>query len=321
MLRKILVYEDSLADHHPALERAIQLADGGRLDLKVIDVVDGPANALRELQRPLRDLVEQERKDCLDSICQPLRARKIGFQTELIRGRPFIEIVREVVHERFHLVIKTASHATPTKTGGLLGPVDLRLVRNCPCPVWLEPRSPATQSLDGANNGQAPDESQVERKPQTKASVLVAIDPQAEDEDLNGALLRMGESLAETFHADLEIVSAWEIPDEDFLVEKMNEDVLKRYAQMLQSAAQKQLDELLVNAGKPANANNVHFSKGRPADVILKRIAKRKPDLLVIGTVGGTNVSGLLIGNTTDAVLRQVDCSVLAVKPKTLFRV
>ncbi len=41
-----------------------------------------------------------------------------------------------------------------------------------------------------------------------------------------------------------------------------------------------------------------------------------KADLLVMGTVCRTGVPGFFIGNTAEDVLQQVDCSVLAVKPK-----
>ena len=38
-------------------------------------------------------------------------------------------------------------------------------------------------------------------------------------------------------------------------------------------------------------------------------------DLLVMGSVGRTGLEGFLIGNTAEAVLRRVSCSVLALKP------
>jgi nucleotide-binding universal stress UspA family protein len=38
-------------------------------------------------------------------------------------------------------------------------------------------------------------------------------------------------------------------------------------------------------------------------------------DLVVMGTVGRTGISGLFIGNTAEAILEQVRCSVLAIKP------
>jgi nucleotide-binding universal stress UspA family protein len=39
-------------------------------------------------------------------------------------------------------------------------------------------------------------------------------------------------------------------------------------------------------------------------------------DLVVMGTVARTGISGLLMGNTAEMILTQIDCSVLAVKPQ-----
>ena len=44
-------------------------------------------------------------------------------------------------------------------------------------------------------------------------------------------------------------------------------------------------------------------------------ITRLQADLVVMGTVARTGISGLLIGNTAEAILEQVQCSVLAVKP------
>ena len=45
-------------------------------------------------------------------------------------------------------------------------------------------------------------------------------------------------------------------------------------------------------------------------------LARRKRvDLVVMGTVARTGVPGLFIGNTAEAILNQVQCSVLAAKP------
>lgn len=299
MIRKILVYENALADSHPSLDRAVQLARHNSVKLKVVDVVDGPSDKLRELHRPMREVVEQERKDRLDEICQPLLERDIEYRTELIRGRPFVEIVREVVHDGFHLVIKTAAGMLQTDCAGIMGPVDMRLVRNCPCPVWLE--APGR-------------EVRCER-------ILVAVDPQAEDLALNDVLLELGASLAGTSGAELHVVAAWDVADEELLGEKMTLDKLERYIDDVRLAAQESLDGMLVRSGKPADANDVHFHKGNAAAVILNCIEVHQPDVLVIGTVGQTDVGGLLIGDTTDTVLRQISCSVLAVKPDSLFRV
>ncbi len=149
----------------------------------------------------------------------------------------------------------------------------------------------------------------------------MAIDPQSEDEGLNNALMEMGASLAKASSGELHVVSAWEVPDEDFLVEKMDPEKLARYAADLQSSAQASLDALLVRAGKPAEANNVHFRKGNAERTILDYVQSHQPDVVVMGTVGPNNIHGLLIGNTADLVLRQINRSVLTVKPDSLFRV
>ncbi|MBE0500573.1 MAG: universal stress protein [Desulfuromonadales bacterium] len=43
---------------------------------------------------------------------------------------------------------------------------------------------------------------------------------------------------------------------------------------------------------------------------------KRKPDIVVMGTVARTGLPGLLIGNTAEFVLARISCSILAIKPQ-----
>jgi nucleotide-binding universal stress UspA family protein len=44
-------------------------------------------------------------------------------------------------------------------------------------------------------------------------------------------------------------------------------------------------------------------------------VAKLQADIVVMGTVARTGISGLIIGNTAETILNQLTCSVLAVKP------
>ena len=54
---------------------------------------------------------------------------------------------------------------------------------------------------------------------------------------------------------------------------------------------------------------------GRPVDQIASVVTERHPEFLVVGTISRSGVAGLIIGNTAEALLREVNCSVLAVKP------
>ena len=59
----------------------------------------------------------------------------------------------------------------------------------------------------------------------------------------------------------------------------------------------------------------LHFREGQPESVIPEVARETDAEVIVMATVGRTGIPGLIIGNTAEAVLNQVDCSVLAVKP------
>ncbi|SMP73828.1 Nucleotide-binding universal stress protein, UspA family [Neorhodopirellula lusitana] len=297
MFDKILVYENSLAERLPALDRAVALAEGTDIEVKIIDVVATAENIQHDHHRKMRSVVELEREDRLEAICEPLRKLKINYTTELLRGRPFAEVVREVVHEGFDLVIKTASLATPNEVTGVMGPTDMRIVRNCPCPVWLE----------------------VEKKKSSSPSVLVAVDPQTVINDLNISLVKRGVKLARMMKATLHVVAAWEAMDESFLSDKMESKKLTDYLTFLESCAKESLDHILAPAGTSIHSNHVHFHKGIPSEVILNCTESLRPDVVVMGTVCEVGIGGLLIGNTADMVLRQIERPVLAIKPEAIF--
>ena len=179
-----------------------------------------------------------------------------------------------------------------------MGPVDMRLLRNCPCPVWIE----------------RPDrEGRCER-------VLVAIDPLSPDDQLNKTILELGLSIVRTEGATIDVVGAWEAPDEEFLADKVSSDNLSRFVDDVQSVAQSNLNKLLKGHDERIPKDRVHFKKAGAAQTIINCAQSFQPDVLVLGTVARTDVKGLLMGNTAASVLRQVNCSVLAVKPKSLFR-
>ena len=111
----------------------------------------------------------------------------------------------------------------------------------------------------------------------------------------------------------------WEVLDEDFLSEKMQPEKLEKYLYFLQSCAQESLDGLLSRTGTTIKPGNIHFRKGYPAAVILDSVNSVQPDVLMMGTVCEVGVRDLLMGNTADTVLRQINCPVLALKPDGLF--
>jgi nucleotide-binding universal stress UspA family protein len=55
--------------------------------------------------------------------------------------------------------------------------------------------------------------------------------------------------------------------------------------------------------------------QGKPGQLVPELAEKLEVGLIVMGTVSRTGVAGLLIGNAAERILRQVNCSVLTVKP------
>lgn len=62
-------------------------------------------------------------------------------------------------------------------------------------------------------------------------------------------------------------------------------------------------------------APRFHLRKGAATKVIPETAKELQADVLVMGTLARRGIAGLLIGNTAETILEQVQCSVLAVKP------
>jgi len=62
-------------------------------------------------------------------------------------------------------------------------------------------------------------------------------------------------------------------------------------------------------------SHSVVVRKGDPGEMIIDYADKNEIDLIVMGTIGRSGLSGLLIGSTAEKVIDQVNCSVLTIKP------
>ena len=55
---------------------------------------------------------------------------------------------------------------------------------------------------------------------------------------------------------------------------------------------------------------------GHPSDELIKYAVVHEVDLIVLGVRGHSVMESLLVGSTTDRVVRQAPCPVLSVRPK-----
>ena len=297
LFKNILYVTEPAVDQSSAVERAITLAENNQSKLTIIDVFPPVAEDYRA------DTAEHRQK-ALESLIAPYREH-LEIRLDVMMGTLFLEVVRAVLRNGHDLVIKTAED--PDFLRRLFGSNDMHLLRKCPCPVWL-------------------------MKPREKSNyntIMAAVDfdlmnPTALEQALNMEILELASSLALTDSAHLHIVHAWEALAERTMTMRGDipyESIAKHVSQEY-TLHQKGLDRLIETMRDQVGTDiydrlslRAHLPKGPPKTMIATSAAGLSADLVVMGTVARTGISGFIIGNTAEAILDQLMCSVLAVKP------
>ncbi len=216
---------------------------------------------------------------------------------KLLYGTPFLEIIREVLRNDHDLVMTTAEGRGGLKEM-LFGSTTMHLMRQCPCPVWVIKPS----------------------QPEWHTRILAAVDPAPLDEEqyaVNIKIMDLATALARRQQSELIVVHTWTFPVErslrsGYIGPSVEVD---RWVDEARNLHRRRLIELLRPYPLQDLKSQVYMLKGEPGRLIPELAAKMEVGLIVMGTVSRTGVAGLLIGNTAERILRQVDCSVLTVKP------
>lgn len=295
-----------------ALARAVSLAASNQASLTVVEVIPrvtmgfrlpdgGPVSA--ELQRRLKE----EHLNALEAFTAPHR-QDVPIRHEVLTGTLFLELIRAVLREDYDLLIKPAEN--PGYIERLFGSDDMHLLRKCPCPLWL--MKPAEKSG-------------YER-------ILAAVDFDLEadsggerpQEKLSAEILDLSGSLAISEFAELHVLHIWDAPAEPILRRwnYSSDEIAVEYVEAERSCHQSALDRLSRSFQDRLGAESYEYlnprfqmRRGEPSREIAKAAGSLGADLVVMGTLGRTGIPGLFIGNTAEAVLEQLQCSVLALKP------
>lgn len=294
--RNILVHVNVEADQQPALDRAVELATHNHAELTLVALVEPLPWHLRD---GIPHEIEAERlDDCqsrLEKLAIPIRAQGLAVCTKVLRENGDVELIREVLRARHDLVMKMAD-AKVSRRDMFHSTLDQRLLRKCPCPVWLF-RTTASSRFE---------------------RILVAVDATPDDEGhglLNPTVLELASSLQASEEAELHVVHAWDIPDEGRLRARLGDEAYPSLENSSQASIDEALNRVLARHAVAADSEHIHVVRGEPHSVILELVDQQQIDLLIMGSIARSGVSGLLIGNTAERVLNSVGCSVLTVKP------
>ncbi len=283
-----------------AVARAAELARQNSAKLTLVDVVEPLPPVMdvpgSDAERRHNALVSEKLAN-LDLVAVPLRGEGIVVTYLVLQGSPAERIVAEVFKRGCDLVIKTAE-----EPDGLLrrlfGTTGLRLLRNCPCPVWII---------------KAAKESRFEK-------VLAAVDPRPVGQDRdpqNIKILQLATAIAENDGSELHVVHVFPYRTGTDALEpgEAAESQVKDGRRETLALQKSMLHELIAPYQKAGQIDQVHFLQGNPGNEIAKLTESLHVELLVMGSVGRTSMRDFLIGNTAERVLDQVDCSVLTIKP------
>ncbi len=298
--QSILVAVDTRFDQHPALQWAVRLAEHNDARLTIVDVLpDLPWTAklvLSDSENTHEALTEQKRR-MLDTIAQPVRDQGVEVTTQVLTGKTSFAIMHEVLRSGHDLVMRVTKGAHSGRTG-VFGTTSMRLLRKCPCAVWLV----------------RPD------TPPSFERVLAAIDPAPEDvarDVLNHTIMDLGKSIAEFDKGELHVVHAWELFGEHLLKSRYKPGELEKAKRNAEAKIVGEADRFLSPYGLDHQAETVHLLPDElgPGHAIAELAIRERMDVVVMGTIARTGVTGALMGNTAEKVLDRIECSVLAVKP------
>jgi universal stress protein E len=308
--KNILYVNETGVNQSSAMARAVSLAKNNQADLTIVDVIpdeviaaavgptDGPS------AEELRSEVAADHRKTLLSLIAPFQ-QGIDIQIQVVTGKRFLEVIHMVLSQSFDLVVKTAED--PDWMDRLFGSDDMHLLRKCPCPVWL---------IKPSEN--------IRFKTVLAAVDIDPVNPMPAKQDLNRTILELAGSIALADNASLHLAHAWDASAEQtFLSQKgISAESVDAYVGEKKTMHKNGLSTLGIalkewsktEVRKPIDPR-LHLIQGPAKKMILQLANDLSADLVVMGTIARTGISGLIIGNTAEAVFRQLMCSILAVKP------
>lgn len=278
---------DSLpASSAQAIERAAWLAkqNGSRITfLYSMNVSERDQQSLWEDSRESSTF--DEARHVLVEAVGEAGGKGIDAGYEIAVGKPWVQIIRQVLTHHHDLVVVGTRNLTAVSRI-LIGSTGMKLLRKCPSPVWVTKPS-ARGSL---------------------ASVLVAHDLTP----VGTLALQLGASMSALEGAALHVLHAIEHPEYDHMLPSR---IPAGAAAERRAAARSQIGAELDDF-ELAAAPKIVLTDDEPSAAILQYLESERIELLVMGTIARTGISGVITGNTAERLLPNVPCSLLAVKPE-----
>jgi len=286
--RNILAVYNGCFGSETVLEQAVSLARNNGARLTLVNTQEGfhSADAYREARKRL-------------SRIEPwvIREGVRDVATTVLIGSPHLEIIRQVMHHEHDLVMLCPG-SSRRLTDVIFGDLARRLMRQCPCPVWILKPKRATSCT----------------------RVLAAVGARTNDggdQAVNTKILELALSLARSQDAKFHILRAWrpEGNDAEMLTNEISDKTREGILQRNEARHRGDINAILARYPVVDLDHEVHLPYGQPIQNILALTERLNPDVLVMGTANRVGVQRVLMGNSAESVFGTIRCGLLIVKP------
>lgn len=280
-VKNILVATDLSGRSEKAVARGLSLAAQFDARLKIVHVVDDDQPAV------LTDMEASRSADLLAEAVRPL-AEKFGVtpDIEIVKGIES-EAIRMAADEMNADLLVLGAHRRQFLRDVFTGTTVERVIRTCERPVLM-----ARLDIE-----------------ETYKKAVAAIDlskPSIDALEFASSVSFFGCSSLMLLHAYLPLASGF------MRYASVGEERIEDYARALESEARSALENLARTMPLAGLKPELLIEEGAAAEVIADVIARKSPQLVVLGTTGNSMLKHIVIGSVANAVLRDADCDVLA---------
>ena len=290
LLKKILVATDSRLSDQCIVEAAYQLAKHNGASLTIVTVVprlNWAAKFADEDAKSLDQSLQDEASERLMQIVDPYLGKEVEVKTKLLEGKASINLIREVIAGDYDLLI-AVSKGKASRRSGTFGQTAKQLLRNCPCPLLLTPR------------GVLPEFKHVTACVDTSSGDSL-------DAELNDKVYNLASAISQQNEARMSVLQAWTMEGEAILRTRLKPKVVDGYARSTFNHQKELLTKFLAQFRADDIENDIHLIKGPAPQTIGFFTLDHHVDLVVMGTVARSGLTGMLLGNTAEKILERIE--------------
>lgn len=279
-MKNILVATDLSGRSEKAVARGLFLAAQFGARIKIVHVVDDDQPAV------LADLEASRSAELLAEAVRPL-AEKFGVtpDIETVKGIES-EAIRIAADEMNADLLVLGAHRRQFLRDVFTGTTVERVIRTCERPVLMV-------RLD------------IEENYEKAVAAIDLSKPSIDALEFASSVSFFGCSSLTLLHAYLPLASGF------MRYASVGEDRIEDYSRALADEARSALENLARTMPLAGLKPELLIEEGAAVEVIADVIARKSPQLVVLGTTGNSMLKHIVIGSVANAVLRDAECDVL----------